>query len=171
MQNGEYALAFTLLDKTDLTDLPAKYADLPDIRKEAAWQEAERLMEAGQPYDALPYYRAVPGYKKAVQRMESLCYRIIGTWEDENGAAYAFNEDGSCTLAGTAMMYSVNDYAMSTGASKDALLITHRISSVKENSAVIYDLRDGTAKTIRLTRVEVTAAPVEEQTDVEVVDE
>ena len=69
------------------------------------------------------------------------------------------------------MMYSVNDYAMSTGASKDALLITHRISSVKENSAVIYDLRDGTAKTIRLTRVEVTAAPVEEQTDVEVVDE
>jgi tetratricopeptide (TPR) repeat protein len=174
MQSGEYALAFTLLDTTDLTDLPKKYADLPKTRQEAAWLEAERLMEAGLPYEALPYYRAVPDYKKSAERMNSLCYKIIGTWQAKNGDYYVFNEDGTCRMADKELYFSVDKYTMSTGESKEEMRITHRIASVNGNGAVLYDLSDGAAKTIGLARAEQPQAmpqPTQEPESMEVVDE
>ena len=174
MESGEYALAFTLLDTADLTDLPAKYVHLPKTRQEAAWLEAERLMDAGLPYEALPYYRAVPDYKKSAERMNSLCYKIIGNWQDKNGDYYVFNEDGTCLMAGKELFFSVDKYTMSTGESKEEMRITHRISSVNGNGAVIYDLSDGTARTIGLARAEMPEATPQstpEPESMEVVDE
>lgn len=171
MTNGEYALAFTLLDKADLTDLPAKYAYLAETRQEAAYQEAERLTEAGQPYAALPYYRAVSDYKEASQRLESPCYRLVGTWEDESGAVYFFGEDGTCTLAGEKLFFSMSNDTISTGESADALIISHRVSSLKEKTATLYDLRLSSVTAVKLTRMEQIDLPAQEQPGVEVVDE
>ena len=60
---------------------------------------------------------------------------------------------------------------MSTGTKDEGLLITHRISSVTGNEAVLYDLRFGTAKAIYLTRAELPEAADEPTASVEVVDE
>lgn len=171
MSNSEYALAFTLLDKADLTDLPAKYAHLAETRQEAAYQEAERLTAAGQPFAALPYYQAVPDYKEAAQRLTSPCYQLIGTWQDENGAVYTFNTDGTCTLAGEKLCFTISGDTISTGTGKDELLVSHRVSSLKESSLTLYDLRLTSAKAIKLTRMEQIDLPAQEQTGVAVVDE
>lgn len=171
MTNGEYALAFTLLDKADLSDLPAKYAYLAETRQEAAYQEAERLTEAGQPFAALPYYRAVPDYKEAAQRLESPCYRLVGTWQDESGAVYSFSEDGTCTLAGEKLFFAMNNDTISTGETAEALMVSHRVSSLKENTAILYDLRLSTVTAVKLTRMEQVDLPTQEQAAVEVIDE
>lgn len=171
MTNGEYALAFTLLETADLTDLPAKYAYLAETRQEAAYQEGERLTAAGQPFAALPYYRAVPDYKEAAQRLESPCYRLVGTWQDEAGAVYSFNEDGTCTLAGEKLYFSMNGDTISTGEASDALMISHRVSSLADDSATLYDLRLSSVVAVKLTRMKQIDLPVEEQPTVEVVDE
>lgn len=171
MNNGEYALAFTLLDTADLSALPAKYAYLAETRQEAAYQEAERLTHAGQPYAALPYYQAVPDYKEAARRLDSMCYRLVGTWQDENGAVYTFNQDGTCSLAGEKLCFTVSGDTISTGESQESLLVSHRVSSLTEESATLYDLRQASAKAVKLTWMEQIDLPAPEEAGVAVVDE
>lgn len=171
MDNGEYALTVQLLGQLDLTALPEKYASLQNTWQQANYREAERLLDAGDAYGALPYYQAIPEYKNVSSRLEKLCYKIIGTWQTREGEYYIFRENGTCAMAGEELLFNVDSYAMSTGTKDGGLLITHRISSVTGNEAVLYDLRDGAAKAIYLTRAELPEAADEPTASVEVVDE
>ncbi len=171
MDNGEYALTVQLLGQLDLTVLPQKYASLQSTWQQANYLEAERLNDAGDAYGALPYYQAIPDYKNVESRLERLCYKIIGTWQSREGDYYIFRENGTCSMAGEEMYFNVDSYAMSTGAQADGLLITHRISSVMGDNAVLYDLRDGTAKAINLTRAQLPRAEEAPTQGMEVVDE
>ena len=154
MASGEYAQAVQLLSGVDLTGLPEKYAALQDTWQEANYLEAQRLDEAGFPYDALPYYRAVPGYKDTAKQLDRACYRILGTWVNRDGESFIFREDGTCTLGSEELHFSISTLAMSTGDSKETLQPTHRLASVSGDEAVLYDLRDNRTKIIRLTRTE-----------------
>lgn len=141
------------------------------MRQEAAYQEAERLTGAGQPYAALPYYQAVPDYGEAARRLDSACYRLVGTWQDETGAVYAFNQDGTCTLAGEKLYFTISGDTISTGESPEGLLVSHRVSAITEESATLYDLRLASATAVKLTKLEQIDLPAQEETGVAVVDE
>ena len=120
----------------------------------ACYNEAERLYAEGKPYEAMPYYQAVPGYQNADSRLSESCYMMLGTWRTRDGQTYVFRPDGTCDMAGEKLYFEVSAYALNTGASPGSLQATHSISSVNDREAVLYDLRDAKAKQIRLTRAE-----------------
>ena len=175
IERGEYALTATLLKGIRADELPGKYADLKEMYRLACYSEAERLYAEGKPYEAMPYYQAVPGYQNADSRLAESCYRILGTWQTRDGQAYVFRPDGTCTMAGEELYFEVSAYALNTGAAPGSLQATHSISSVNDKEAILYDLRDVKAKQIRLTRVEEgeteSAATLPPMTEVTVQDE
>ena len=152
VDGGDYALAAAILLQVDMTDLPEKYAGLPDMLKEACYQEASRLYAAGKPYDALPFYRMIPGYRNVDSILSRSCYLILGQWLGKEGQTYTFLPDGTCSLNGERLYYAVSAYAMQTGTAPDALALTHKVSSIAENTLTLRDIRDGQNIVINLTR-------------------
>ena len=162
MSNGEYALVVTLLNNMDLTQLPERYSGLADMYKEANYLEGNRLYNEGQIYAALPYYRAIPDYKDVNSRLERNCYQILGTWRNDAGVTFVFNEDGTCDLNGEKLYFTVDNYTMETGASPDALTYTHKVSSLKGDSLLLRDVRGSAVISYRMTRVTASdAAPAD----------
>lgn len=153
MDNGEYALAATLLGHMDLTELPEKYAGLDEMWQEACYQEAQALYAAGKPYEALAYYRAIPDYRDVAQRLERTCYLILGQWATSDGRIYTFREDSTCILNGENLYFQADTYALSTGATPDKLVQTHSVSSINATSMTLKDTRTGSVQTLRLTKV------------------
>ena len=165
MSDGEYALVVTLLGNMDLTELPAQYSGLGDMYKEANYLEGTRLAGEGQTYAALPYYRAIPGYKDVDSRLARNCYQILGTWRNSAGVTFAFYEDGTCDLNGEKLYFTVNNYTMMTGTTPDALTYTHKVSSLKGNSLTLRDLRGSAVLSYNMTRVTEEAAADEPAAD------
>lgn len=153
IENGEYALAATLLGHMDLTELPDKYAGLDEIWQEACYQEAQALFAAGKPYEALAYYRQIPDYRDVAQRLDRTCYLILGQWAAGDGRVYTFREDGTCTLNGENLYFRADVYALSTGDTPDRLSQTHSVSSISADAMTLRDTRPGSVQTLRLTKV------------------
>ena len=153
MSNGEYALVVTLLGHMDLTELPEFYEGLDDMYLEANYLQANLLYNDGQPYAALPYYQAIPGYKDVDSRLERNCYAILGTWRNDDGVTFVFQEDGTCDLNGEKLYFLVDNYTMETGIDPDALSNTHKVSSLNGDSLTLRDLRGSTIITYKMTRV------------------
>ncbi len=164
MSNGEYALVVTLLGHMDLTELPEFYEGLDDMYQEANYLQGNLLYNEGKPYEALPYYRAIPEYKDVASRLERNCYAILGTWRNDNGVTFVFQEDGTCDLNGEKLYFLVDNYTMETGLSADALSNTHKVSSLSEDSLTLRDLRGSTIVTYKMTRVTEESAPEAEET-------
>lgn len=163
MAQGEYALVVTLLGNMELNDLPETYAGLKDMYQEANYLLGNQLYGEGRTYEALPYYRAIPDYKDVESRLSRNCYAILGLWETEDGTAFEFREDGTCTLNGETLYFRVDNYTMETGAAADALSSTHKVSSLKGDSLTLRDLRGNAIVTYRLSRVtELPLTPAEE---------
>ena len=109
MDTGEWALALTLLDSLNLENLPAKYADLKDLKREATLQTGESLFAAGKVYAALPYFRAAGDDTRAQARLESPCYLILGTWTGRGGETFLFRENGTCSAGGAEYAFRLKD--------------------------------------------------------------
>ena len=135
-----------------MIDLPEKYADLPKMYQEACYQEASRLYASGDLYGALSFYRLIPDYRNVDEVLNRSCYLILGQWQGENGETFTFLPDGTCSLNGEKLYFSVNTYAMQTGVAPDALALTHKVSSIDESRLTLRDVRDGQNTVIRLTR-------------------
>lgn len=154
MDAKDYPLAIAILQTVDMTDLPDKYAALPNTYQEACYQQAAMLYAAGDPYGALPYYQLIPGYRNVDEVLARSCYLILGQWLGDNGESYLFLPDGTCSLNGEKLYFAVNTYAMQTGTSPDALMLTHKVSSIDTKNLTLRDIRDGQNTVIHLTRDE-----------------
>lgn len=152
MEAQDYPLVIAILQQVDMTDLPAKYASLPETYQEACYQQASRLYAAGDVYGALPYYQLIPGYRNVDELLSRSCYLILGQWLGENGESYLFLPDGTCSLNGEKLYYAVSTYAMQTGTAPDALSLTHKVSSIDAKRLSLRDIRDGQNTVIHLTR-------------------
>ena len=154
-----YPLAIAILQKVDMTGLPEKYAGLPKMYQEACYQEASRLYTAGDAYAALPYYQLIPGYRNVDEVLSRSCYLILGQWLGAEGESYLFLPDGTCSLNGEKLLFTVSTYAMQTGTAADALTLTHKVSSIDKKELNLRDIRDGQNVIIRLTRDESYVLP------------
>jgi len=150
--NGYYEMCITLLSELDRTAVPAKYAYVNDLYDDACFAEAERLYDAGLPFEALPYYRLIPTYPKVDVRLERDCYMFLGAWRDLQDNLYLFREDGTCSLAGQEAFFNIADDHLLTGETADALQVTHRFSGVTKRNIWLYDQRTGEEITVYLTK-------------------
>lgn len=151
---GRYTDAIAMLETLDLTRVPERYRDMVNVYRESCWREAEALLAAGKPYEALVYYQRIPGYKSVDSRLSRSWYLILGEWTDLQGNLYVFREDGTCSLNGEELSFTVDGDAMYTGDDPDLMAETHRLTGVNRQHAWLYDKRTGTEITIYLTRVE-----------------
>ena len=159
--SGSYDRSVALLKPLDRTDLPPKYAFLPDLYQKACYEAGNKLYDEGQPYAALPYYQEIPGYRNVDSRLQHSCYLILGVWTDLDGVEYAFSPDGTLTIGDEHLYFSLEGMTLRTGPNPDALSDTHRVSGVTLQNAWLFDGRSGTDITIYLTKdEEATAALV-----------
>lgn len=132
--------------------LPAKYASIPDMYKEACYQYANSLYAARKAFDALVYYKQIPGYKDVdSKRLSKTVYEIMGKWESTKGVAMEFREDGTCTIDGRTAYYYATTYALETGETPDDLAYTYNIVSNSKNSLTLRHEKTNTL--YRLQRV------------------
>ena len=138
----------------DVEGLPKQYSALTTMYQDALYQEAERLLGEGKPYEAYAYYQQLPGSYRAVStRMQRACYLLLGTWEDKNGNRYIFRGEGLCNLNGEVLYFNVQGYDMYTGENAGGLTLTHRLSGITAYSAWLVDERGEKDVNIHLTRV------------------
>ena len=156
--SGRYMQSEALLRPLDMTDLPARYAFLPDPYQKACYEAGNQLYDAGRPYAALPYYRQIPGYRNVDSRLQHSCYLILGVWTDLNGVTYTFAPDGTLTIGDERLCFALGGMTLQTGATPDALSDTHRVSGVTVSNAWLFDTRGGTEVTIYLTKDEAASA-------------
>ncbi|MDD6050955.1 MAG: hypothetical protein PUC00_06750, partial [Clostridiales bacterium] len=153
-QAKNYQEVLQIMSWLDVSDLPSQYASLTTMHQEALYQEAERLLGEGKPYEAYAYYQQLPeGYRNVSSRMQRACYLLLGTWEDKQGNRYIFRGEGVCNLNGEALYFNIQGYDVYTGQTKDGLTLTHRLGSVTRDSAWLADVRDKQGVSIQLQRV------------------
>ena len=132
------------LEGFDDTGLPSAYRDLAGMYEEACYNLAEELYGAGKPYEALPYYQRIPDYRDvAAKKLTRRAYLILGVWESEDGARRAvFRADGLCELFGQTLYFAVDGYGLKTGTDPAALTLTHKLTTLTENTLSIRVLAD-----------------------------
>lgn len=162
MADKDYALAVTLMENMVMTDLPEAYADLPELYQEANYLAGNQLFNAKRPYEALPYYRAIPDYKDVAERLENPAYLLLGTWR-KGDDLLIFRDDGVCWLNGEKLYFNVtNPYQVMTSPTPDGTYAnTHRVHDVTRTMLSLSDMREGLRKNYRLTRVEDEEFPSE----------
>ncbi|MEG0996453.1 MAG: hypothetical protein RSH26_05770 [Clostridia bacterium] len=153
METKDYQAVIDALDGFAMTALPKAYADLPDLYNEACYQRAEEVYRAGEPYQAMPYYQRVSGYKDTADKLERRAYLVLGVWESTTGKRAIFRTDGTCELMGETFFFRVNNFSLYTGASRDAMTVTHKLSSISKTGMSLRDVRDGNDIVYKLTRL------------------
>ncbi|MEG2701843.1 MAG: hypothetical protein RSA65_04460, partial [Clostridia bacterium] len=61
--------------------------------------------------------------------------------------------DGTCELMGETFFFRVNNFSLYTGASRDAMTVTHKLSSISKTGMSLRDVRDGNDIVYKLTRL------------------
>lgn len=149
MENGDYALAAAMLENMNLKNLPEAYASLPEMYLEANYKAGMQLFDEGRPYAALPYFRAAEGYGNTTAMLGRYCYRIIGTWYTDAGETYEFRDDGTCDLKGTPGYFTVSNYDLQTGETKENLASAWRINNLTDTR---LSLKPAQGAILQLTR-------------------
>lgn len=154
-EKDDFQLVIDTLGTMDAGDVPEEYQSLAAYYQEACYKVANALYNEGKPYQALPYYRAIEDYKDVKEaKLSRNAYKIIGAWANAKGDSFVFNEDGTCTLNGESMAFSVRNYSISTGVALDALSQTHHISRLTSTDLTLRDQRDKTDVVYKLQRQE-----------------
>ena len=138
----------------DMSYAPKKYQYLTTLYQEACYQEGNRLFDEGKPYEAYVYYKQLPtNYRAMSERLQKVCYLILGTWEDNQGNRYIFREEGICKLNGEALYFTMEDSTIYTGETADLMAPTHKVTGVNRTSAWLCDLRGEKEVSIYLKRI------------------
>jgi tetratricopeptide (TPR) repeat protein len=149
-----YGRVISLLSDIELDQMPDIYHEALDCYNESHYRIANDLYNQGFPYQALPYYRKIVGYKDVESaKLSRNAYQILGVWQDENRLSMRFNDDGTCLIDGNPLYYTVRNYYVSTGETADELNAVYRISRLTANELTLRDLRDGINNTYWMTRV------------------
>lgn len=151
---GDYLAIIEALEPFKEETLTGKYAQIPEMYREACYQYANSLYNSRQPFDALPYYRRIADYRDvASNRLDKAVYRIMGAWETDKNQLFVFREDGTCLLDGQEAWYYVpNMYAVNTGEEPLPTAATYEIVSMKQSALTLRHIKNKT--TYRLKRVE-----------------
>lgn len=117
----DYPAAIAVMQTVTLENQSEKYGDFQQLYNEANYLYANQLYDEKQPYEALKYYRAIPGYKDVERKLDRICYRMLGRWLSRTGIEMEFRDDGTCTIDGKAYYFRGSQFAFYTGAQPDAL--------------------------------------------------
>ena len=154
IDSGDYMLAVTLLGSMDLTNLPAKYAELADMYVEAMYLEGVRLYDAGRPYEAKPFFEKTRGFRNTDKYLGYNAYMIVGEWLSASGVRMTFREDGTCIIDGEDMCFLVSgQYTILTGETEEELRKTHSIVDIKPDTFTLRDDVSADKPVYRLTRM------------------
>ena len=142
-QNEEYRTVIETLDGFSMEGLPRDYRDLQDIYRRACYAYAEALYAENKPYEALPYYLRVQGYRDVQQKLERRAYLLLGKWKNPAGGEAEFRTDGTCTIMGEVFCFAVENYALNTGPDAASLTTTHRLTNLTRSGLTLRDVRNG----------------------------
>ena len=151
MERKDYSTAIAALESVSRENAGMAYADIEHMYKEANYQYANRLFEDKKPYEALVYYRHIPDYRDVAQKLDRVCYRILGRWESVTGVHMEFREDGTCTINGRDYYFRATTYAFYAGDRPDEMVNEWTIYSCTEKALSIMNNR--TKAQYKLTRI------------------
>lgn len=121
MESREYAAAIEVMETVERENDSQAYGNLEDMYREANYLYANQLYDEKKPYEALPYYRRILGYKDVERKLDRVCYRMLGRWVSRTGIEMDFREDGTCIIDGKAYYFRGSQFAFYIGSSPDAL--------------------------------------------------
>ena len=148
MELGDYGGAIKALAPVWQEELPARYADIPELYRQACLSRAQELIDQNRPLEALPVLESIAGDAQAKSLLDAYVYHIVGTWETASGELYIFRRDASCSIAGEEGYFSGRGYDIFVG---DAPNPTRRTYSVVNLRGETLTLRDAaTNATFRL---------------------
>lgn len=150
LEAKEYDKAIELLAPYAHKELPAKYAHLSESYKDANYTRANELIAAEDRLGALPYLRAIAGYKNVDKLLSHDTYRLLGKWVTTDGVLAQFMEDGTCIIDGEAGQYRVSGYSILIGAGEENFAHAYSIISLSEEKLALK--REQDKKTLRFTR-------------------
>jgi len=147
----DYKTAVEALDPLDRQNPGEKYKNVQTMYEDAVYRYANDLYNAKKPFEALPLYRKIPGYKDVDNhKLTRVPYRILGTWQTESGLTMEFREDGTCTIDGRKYFFFAQNYLLAVGDRQDELNIKYNILALSDKN---FNLRKESPRTnYRMTR-------------------
>lgn len=153
-ESQNYPAVIVALETTDLETLPSSYQDLAEIYNNACYEYAEQLYSEDKPYEALPYYQRIEGYKDvADKKLGRRAYLILGNWVSTTEKTAEFRTDGTCDLLGETLCFRVNNFSLYTGTAADQMALTYKVSNLNDESLSLRDIRDGKDVLYKFDRV------------------
>ena len=133
----QYDVVITQLAPYASKELPAKYAHLPEDYKEANYIRANELIAAEDRLGALPYLRAIEGYKNVGKLLSNDTYRLLGKWVTAEGVLAQFMEDGTCIIDTQAGQYRVSGYSVMIGTDAENFTRMYTIVSLSDKKLTL----------------------------------
>lgn len=150
---GDYLGVIGLLGDLDIDALPKQYADLQTQYYEANIRVAREYIAEDKALEAYAYLIASNGYRNAPTLLDKNIYRILGTWETEDGIRYAFYLNGTANLDGEKGYFNMfNPYGISFGETNDPDSMKRILSYVSGSENALRLRVDETQKTHVFTR-------------------
>ena len=117
-----YGEAVAALENVSRENMSAKYADIDDMYNTANYEYANALYADKKPYEALRYYNNILDYKDVQsEKLDRVCYRILGLWVSTTGVVMEFKDDGTCTIDGQEYYFYAKNFSLETGEDADNL--------------------------------------------------
>ncbi|MCL1965019.1 MAG: hypothetical protein FWF69_08165 [Firmicutes bacterium] len=158
-----YETLLQLYGTMDVDALPKPYEELRTIYYESNITMARWLIYNDQALEAYRYLIACNGYKNSATLLEKNIYKLLGTWETEDGVQFAFFLNGTCNLGGEEYVFNMKEaYGILIGKTKDELKRAYSFSSYSEKQNSLILTEDATGERLHFTRIkqaEVSPAP------------
>lgn len=146
-----YGDAVAALENISRDTMSEKYADINDMYTLANYEYANALYADKKPYEALKYYNNILDYKDVQsEKLDRVCYRILGLWVSNTGIVMEFREDGTCTIDGEEYYFYAKNFSLETGDSADDLSGRWTIHSCNGKTMSLENTR--THKQYKLTK-------------------
>lgn len=151
---GEYQAVVDALVGLDMDTLPRAYANLKTMYQDANLKIARELIAEDRALDAYGYLLAAGDYRNAASLLEKNIYRILGTWESDDGERYAFYLNGTAWLNGDEVYFNMfTPYGISAGETSDPQDMQRVLNYSSGNANALQLREEGTDRIIRLKRV------------------
>ncbi|MBR3874589.1 MAG: hypothetical protein IKM26_03715 [Clostridia bacterium] len=146
-----YGDAVAALENVSRENMSAKYADVAEMYDAANYEYANELYADKKPYEALRYYNNILHYKDVQSdKLDRVCYRILGLWVSTTGVVMEFREDGTCVIDGQEWYFYARNFSLETGEQPDDLTGRWTIHSCNGKTMSLENTR--THKQYKLTK-------------------
>lgn len=151
MDEKRYGDAVAALEYVSRDNMSEKYADIDDMYNRANYEYANALYADKKPYEALKYYNNILDYKDVrSEKLDRVCYRILGLWVSSTGVVMEFRDDGTCTIDGREYYFYAKNFSLETGDQPDDLSGGWTIHSCNGKTMSLENTR--THKQYKLTK-------------------